>query len=91
MGLDCTIWVGNVAEWCADSSLRTYASVVEPVVDPLGVDSDDFHVVRGGSFRSDRIILRTSWRAMFEEQRFEFIGFRVVIRVPPRGPAGAGE
>ena len=74
--------VGNVAEWCADSGLRDYTSAAEPLVDPVGVDAGELHVIRGGAFSSDDITLRTSERLLFDEERLESFGFRVVIRVP---------
>jgi formylglycine-generating enzyme required for sulfatase activity len=72
---------GNVWEWTRDW-YNDYASGV--FVDPLGLSSGTYRVVRGGSFRSSPAGLRSAGRdGGLRERRYDFYGFRCV-RVPPQ-------
>jgi formylglycine-generating enzyme len=58
--------IGNVREFCLDwYDAQAYARYVEPgevTVDPTGPESGAEHVVRGGSYRSDAVQLRSAAR-----------------------------
>ena len=67
---------GNVEEWCLD----WYGPYVEgPQCDPVGPDSGDFKVTRGGSHTTSPTYLRSTNRsAMPPEDRSFAVGFRIV-------------
>ncbi|HET8760200.1 MAG TPA: SUMF1/EgtB/PvdO family nonheme iron enzyme [Nitrospiria bacterium] len=67
---------GNAAEWVADwSGIDWYA--VMPERNPKGPTSGRYKVVRGGSWRSDPVMLRAATRSAAEpETRRDTVGFR---------------
>ncbi len=76
---------GNVEEWCYDW-YGPYPG--EAQVDPVGRDSGDFRVTRGGSHSTELYYLRSSNRSgTLPEDRSWLIGFRVVMgELPPTAP-----
>lgn len=69
---------GNVEEWVADWYGDTYYASAPPQ-NPLGPDSGIFRVVRGGSFNSKRVDVRTTARGKaVPNSRLPGVGFRVV-------------
>lgn len=69
---------GNVEEWVADwYSDSYYAS--SPAENPAGPEQGIFRVVRGGSFNSTRVAVRTTARGKaLPNTGFPSVGFRVV-------------
>ena len=68
---------GNVAEWVNDIYTIPTPGITTPVVDPVGAESGNNHVVRGSSWRHAGITeLRLSYRDYSSEPRPD-IGFRV--------------
>ena len=68
---------GNVREWIHDFYAVHTISGGKQVLDPMGPDSGDSHVVRGASWRSGLITdLRLAWRDQGSSPRDD-IGFRV--------------
>lgn len=68
---------GNVWEWCWD--LRAdYTSAV--LTNPLGADSGNWRIVRGGSFDNDATVARCSYRHGFADSYTEEgTGLRLVL------------
>ena len=63
--------VGNVREFCLDwYSADTYAGYSEFIVDPMGPDEGQEHVVRGGSYLSDAGDLRSAARDHTDQTRW---------------------
>jgi len=56
---------GNASEWVADWFSWEYYSL-SPYQDPIGPDTGDYHVIRGGGFGSDPAFVRTSSRQWFD-------------------------
>lgn len=74
---------GNVAEWCLDWYGPYEAG---PQADPLGRDSGDFRVFRGGSHSTFTRLLRSANRgAWIPGTTCEKVGFRVVLGERPQG------
>ena len=68
---------GNVAEWCWDWYSKDYYSHSLPK-DPLGPDSGNHHVLRGGSWLVNEASCRSASRFYLTgDQRKYFAGFRV--------------
>ena len=76
---------GNVSEWCHDGfAIDYYHKMTAP--DPFGPKAND-HVLRGGSFASTPVHLRSAFRyAIPPISRYPNYGFRVV-RVALESPA----
>jgi len=69
---------GNVEEWVNDRYSPTYY-VDSPTDNPQGPESGPLRVVRGGSFRSNRGLVRTTERGPAPPgSTFDNVGFRVV-------------
>jgi formylglycine-generating enzyme required for sulfatase activity len=87
-GMEPNAWtlhdmIGNAWEWCSDWFDEEYYAK-SPREDPKGPASGQFRVIRGGSYDSQGMILRVSYRAAVEpDQRNEQYGFRIV-REPVR-------
>ncbi len=76
---------GNVEEWCRDW-YGPYNSGVQ--TDPVGYETGDFRVLRGGSHSTPIYFLRSANRmGAVPEDKHWLIGFRVVIGGPPAGEA----
>jgi formylglycine-generating enzyme required for sulfatase activity len=68
---------GNVAEWVQDFYTIEVEAPREPVVDPLGPESGQLHVIRGASWRSATVTeLRLAYRSYSDMGR-EDVGFRI--------------
>ena len=68
---------GNVAEWVHDYYTVPTPGMTTPVIDPVGPDRGNSHVVRGSSWRHAGITeLRQSYRGYSAEPRPD-IGFRI--------------
>ena len=67
---------GNVFEWCQDWHGQ-YAS--DSVVDPVGPDTGEFRVMRGGAWVFDGAYCRSAYRLRYHESFASgHVGFRVV-------------
>ncbi len=70
---------GNVLEWVSDRFDATYYQW-SPTENPLGPESGDRRVVRGGSWASNAEALRTVARASLEaSDTLDMVGFRCVV------------
>jgi formylglycine-generating enzyme required for sulfatase activity len=70
---------GNVSEWVADWYSQDYYDVA-PLDNPLGPDSGEFRVLRGGSWFTSARALRGAFRlGNYPELRSESIGFRCAL------------
>ncbi len=76
---------GNVEEWCSDWS-GPYSRDAQ--TNPVGFESGDFKVTRGGSHSTEVLFLRSANRlATLPEDKSWLIGFRVVLgRMPATKP-----
>jgi hypothetical protein len=75
--------IGNAWEWVADWYDEEYYTK-SPHDDPKGPPSGQFRVIRGGSYNSQGMILRVSYRAAVEpERRDDEYGFRFVREPVP--------
>ena len=75
--------LGNVAEWCSDY----YAPYPrEALVDPRGPLVGKVRVIRGGSWRHFRPMLRPAARSSAPESyQYPHLGFRVTLEIPSKG------
>lgn len=72
---------GNVAEWVNDIYTVPTPGITTPVVDPLGPETGNSHVIRGSSWRHAGILeLRMSYRDSGREARPD-VGFRIARTV----------
>jgi formylglycine-generating enzyme required for sulfatase activity len=75
---------GNVQEWCKDWYAKDYYAK-SPPRDPRGPDEGDDgkRVLRGGEWNASPLGARSAARnGRRPDERFHFIGFRVVVRMP---------
>ena len=73
---------GNVEEWVGDWYGDSYYASA-PAKNPLGPGDGVFRVVRGGSFNSKRMDVRTTARGKaLPNSHFPSVGFRVVVPGP---------
>jgi formylglycine-generating enzyme required for sulfatase activity len=75
---------GNVWEWTADWYGDTYYSQ-SPSSNPLGPDSGDLKVVRGGSWDVSRYYVRSAYRYWYDASYTyynDYIGFRCASSLP---------
>jgi formylglycine-generating enzyme required for sulfatase activity len=71
---------GNLYEWCNDW-YGEYAAAA--VTDPVGPGSGDWHGLRGGSWGSNAVYLRSANRTFsIPDYIYYFVGFRVILPVP---------
>lgn len=81
--LPCNPWGlyemhGNLWEWCANWYRESYS--VDSVVNPVGPESGDDHVIRGGSWSNFGGSVRSACRYWHNhDYSSDFIGFRLVI------------
>ncbi|MCB0139233.1 MAG: SUMF1/EgtB/PvdO family nonheme iron enzyme [Caldilineaceae bacterium] len=76
---------GNVEEWVQDWYMSEYY-LASPTVNPVNMAKGGDRVLRGGSFKLERMWLRASARNMAEPGwRHATVGFRVVIVKQPEG------
>ncbi len=74
---------GNVAEWCFDWWSREYYSIPNQV-NPIGPDTSQYRVIRGGSFQDEYYKCRIGRRAGFTPGNYAHnIGFRIVRTMSP--------
>jgi len=72
---------GNVAEWVNDIYSVPTPGLTTPVVDPMGPETGNAHVVRGSSWRHAGILeLRLSFRESETVPRSD-VGFRLARTV----------
>lgn len=77
---------GNVEEWVNDWYGPAYYAE-SPTVDPSGPEGGVFRVLRGGSYSSNRGLVRTTARGRaVPDSTFATVGFRVVLPEPPPDP-----
>jgi serine/threonine protein kinase/formylglycine-generating enzyme required for sulfatase activity len=68
---------GNVAEWCQDWYKPSYPGAAQ--VDPSGPADGDRRVIRGGSYKTPAVEVRSAARAgMRPNERRDDVGFRIV-------------
>jgi len=74
---------GNVAEWCFDWWDRDYYAIVNQV-NPIGPDTGEYRVIRGGSFQDEYYKCRIGRRAGFTSSNYAHqIGFRIARTMSP--------
>jgi formylglycine-generating enzyme required for sulfatase activity len=67
---------GNVAEWVADWFSDSYYSTA-PFVNPMGPETGEFRVIRGGSWFNSAGAMRSAFRLWnYPDLRSDTVGFR---------------
>lgn len=79
--------LGNVYEWCLDRVSGNSDSDLEmspnAVVDPLGAETGDYRVKRGGCMLGHAVFSRASYRGAESYMTSQnSVGFRVALRMP---------
>jgi formylglycine-generating enzyme required for sulfatase activity len=69
---------GNVWEWTQD----WYHSYEDDSTDPVGAQSDDSRVLRGGSWNDGPAVARVAYRFRFISHRRSYLGLRLVRTNP---------
>ncbi|MBN1813832.1 MAG: SUMF1/EgtB/PvdO family nonheme iron enzyme [Anaerolineae bacterium] len=79
----CLDMAGNVREWVHDWYQQDYYSI-SPFSDPLGPESGDIKVLRGGAWTSDPVFLYVTDRASYAQAAFRDndVGFRCMVPPP---------
>lgn len=81
--------LGNVSEWCLDYLAPYPAKDAE---NPLGPTEGSARVVRGGSWRHFRPMLRPAARASAPESyQYPHLGFRVLLQTTPAKTPGSAD
>lgn len=70
---------GNVAEWCLDYYSSDFYNISNDSYNPQNMQSDTYHVIRGGSFNDDDIKYITVYYRDADNVARPYIGFRLVI------------
>ena len=82
---------GNVWEWCADTYHSDYYAK-SPAADPLDTEQSSDRVVRGGSWGSDAMNCRSTYRYnVLPVYRYQSRGFRVAVTVGEKIESGKPE
>ena len=79
--------IGNVYEWCLDRAVASFGEEFQmppdAVIDPLGLETGDYRIKRGGCMASAAIYNRASYRSASTATSNSYsIGFRVALRIP---------
>jgi formylglycine-generating enzyme required for sulfatase activity len=75
--------IGNVWEWTRSLWVDSYEPD-DPNLEDLEAGDDESRVVRGGAWDNLRVLARCAFRLrVLPDLRFNFIGFRVVLRSAP--------
>lgn len=75
--------LGNVAEWVADWFSASYYSELESE-NPLGPESSNYRVLRGGSWTTNKLDVRVTYRDSYlPDATYRGYGFRCVMDVNP--------
>ena len=77
--------LGNVWEWTGDLWSEKYVSDVEKRQSMEDIEGSSPRVLRGGAFYLQRLLLplRVPRRLYDPNYRFNYVGFRIVLRPPP--------
>ena len=68
---------GNAAEWVTDYHAPLPLQTKEPLVDPLGPARGIDHLVKGSSFRSDKLTMLAIAQRTFVAGKDDSVGFRI--------------
>src|SRR5262249_8854935 len=75
---------GNLWQWCQDWFAYAHYTTA-PVENPHGAGPGTCRIFRGGSWRSAfRDCCSTNRNDVYPSVRYDILGFRVVVELPPR-------
>ena len=79
--------LGNLFEWCldrlTDETAVGFQMSPDAVIDPLGAETGNYRVRRGGCMASNAVYNRASYRSASNYTSSAYtIGFRVALRIP---------